>query len=84
MSGRPSGQRRYERGWKLYSLHAAEVEGIGKAHRPYEFGVKSLPLRRLGSRSPPPTAARRAASSWLEPPERNGDVAGVAGTAETT
>ena len=31
-----------QRGWKLYSLHAPEVEciGKGKAHRPYEFGVK--------------------------------------------
>ena len=29
-------------GWKLYSLHAPEVEciGKGKAHRPYEFGCK--------------------------------------------
>ena len=36
------GQRQRQRGWKLYSLHAPEVEciGKGKAHRPYEFGVK--------------------------------------------
>ena len=35
-------QRQQQRGWKLYSLHAPEVEciGKGKAHRPYEFGVK--------------------------------------------
>lgn len=35
-------QRRGERGKKVYSLHAPEVECIakGKAHRPYEFGVK--------------------------------------------
>lgn len=35
-------QRRHQRGRKLYSLHAPEVEciGKGKAHRPYEFGVK--------------------------------------------
>ena len=36
-------QRREDRGRsKLYSLHAPEVEciGKGKAHRPYEFGVK--------------------------------------------
>ncbi len=35
-------QRQRQRGWKLYSLHAPEVEciGKGKAHRPYEFGVK--------------------------------------------
>jgi hypothetical protein len=31
-----------QRGLKVYSLHAPEVEciGKGKAHRPYEFGVK--------------------------------------------
>jgi hypothetical protein len=31
-----------QRGPKVYSLHAPEVEciGKGKAHRPYEFGVK--------------------------------------------
>ena len=35
-------QRRKQRGKKIYSLHAPEVEciGKGKAHRPYEFGVK--------------------------------------------
>lgn len=35
-------QRQRQRGWKLYSLHAPEVEciGKGKAHKPYEFGVK--------------------------------------------
>ena len=35
-------QRRNQRGPKIYSLHAPEVEciGKGKAHRPYEFGVK--------------------------------------------
>lgn len=33
---------RGERGPKVYSIHAPEVEciGKGKAHRPYEFGVK--------------------------------------------
>jgi IS5 family transposase len=58
-------QRQQQRGWKLYSWHAPETEciGKGKAHRPYEFGVKSLPRRRPGSRSPPPIAAARAASS---------------------
>ena len=40
-----------QRGRKVYSLHAAEVEciGKGKAHRPYEFGVKvsvATPLHR--------------------------------------
>ena len=35
-------QRQRQRGRKTYSLHAPEVEciGKGKAHRPYEFGVK--------------------------------------------
>ena len=35
-------QQRGQRGPKVYSLHAPEVEciGKGKAHRPYEFGVK--------------------------------------------
>jgi IS5 family transposase len=44
-------QRRGQRGPKVYSLHAPEVEciGKGKAHRPYEFGVKvsvATPLQR--------------------------------------
>ena len=35
-------QRQRQRGWKLYSFHAPEVEciGKGKARSPYEFGVK--------------------------------------------
>ncbi|MGB6350772.1 MAG: IS5 family transposase [Pseudolabrys sp.] len=35
-------QKQRQRGPKVYSLHAPEVEciGKGKAHRPYEFGVK--------------------------------------------
>ena len=35
-------QQQQQRGPKVYSLHAPEVEciGKGKAHRPYEFGVK--------------------------------------------
>jgi IS5 family transposase len=44
-------QRRGQRGPKLYSLHAPEVEciGKGKPHKPYEFGVKvsvATPLHR--------------------------------------
>jgi transposase, IS5 family len=44
-------QRQRQRGRKVYSLHAPEVEciGKGKAHRPYEFGVKvsvATPLHR--------------------------------------
>ena len=36
------GQKQRQRGWKLYSWHAPEVEciGKGKARAPYEFGVK--------------------------------------------
>jgi IS5 family transposase len=36
-------QRQRQRGWKLYSFHAPEVEciGKGKAQSPYEFGVKA-------------------------------------------
>jgi len=35
-------QKQRQRGWKLYSLHAPEVEciGKGKAAKPYEFGCK--------------------------------------------
>src|SRR6185436_1237496 len=44
-------QKQRQRGPKVYSLHAPEVEciGKGKAHRPYEFGVKvsvATPIRR--------------------------------------
>ncbi|MER8969446.1 IS5 family transposase [Mesorhizobium sp. M0808] len=44
-------QRQRERGKKVYSLHAPEVEciGKGKAYKPYEFGVKvsvATPLQR--------------------------------------
>lgn len=42
LSERVREQRQKQRGKKVYSLHAPEVEciGKGKAHRPYEFGVK--------------------------------------------
>jgi IS5 family transposase len=51
LSRRVRDQRQRERGRKVYSLHAPEVEciGKGKAHRPYEFGVKvsvATPLHR--------------------------------------
>lgn len=44
-------QRQRQRGKKIYSLHAPEAEciGKGKAHKPYEFGVKvsvATPLHR--------------------------------------
>lgn len=42
LAGRVLEQNRHSRGRKVYSLHAPEVEciGKGKAHAPYEFGVK--------------------------------------------
>src|SRR5205807_767921 len=42
LARRPGVQLR-QRGWKLYSFHAPEVEciGKGKASAPYEFGVKA-------------------------------------------
>lgn len=42
LARRVKDQKRGERGRKVYSLHAPEVEciGKGKAHKPYEFGVK--------------------------------------------
>jgi transposase, IS5 family len=42
LSRRVLDQKQRQRGPKVYSLHAPEVEciGKGKAHRPYEFGVK--------------------------------------------
>jgi IS5 family transposase len=42
LARRVLGQKPRQRGPKVYSLHAPEVEciGKGKAHRPYEFGVK--------------------------------------------
>src|SRR5689334_24955709 len=51
LARRVKDQRQRERGRKVYSLHAPEVEciGKGKVHRPYEFGVKvsvATPLNR--------------------------------------
>ncbi len=42
LASRVLDQRQRQRGRKVYSLHAPEVEciGKGKAHAPYEFGVK--------------------------------------------
>jgi transposase, IS5 family len=42
LAGRVRAQERGQRGPKVYSLHAPEVEciGKGKPHKPYEFGVK--------------------------------------------
>ncbi|NIN37296.1 MAG: IS5 family transposase [Gammaproteobacteria bacterium] len=46
-------QQQRQRGWKLYSLHAPEVEciGKGKAHTPYEFGCK-VSITTTNARSP--------------------------------
>ena len=43
MPTRIRSQQQRQRGWKLYSFHAPEVEciGKGKASAPYEFGVKA-------------------------------------------
>ena len=71
-------QDRRQRGPKVYSLHAPEVEciGKGKAHRPYEFGVKvsvATPLKRSRADSSSPmwrrcpairTTATRSAPSF--------------------
>jgi IS5 family transposase len=51
LARRVKDQRQRQRGKKVYSLHAPEVEciGKGKAHKPYEFGVKvsvATPLNR--------------------------------------
>jgi IS5 family transposase len=42
LARRVLGQKQRQRGPKIYSRHAPEVEciGKGKAHRPHEFGVK--------------------------------------------
>ena len=42
LAGRVLEQRQKQQGKKVYSLHAPEVEciGKGKSHAPYEFGVK--------------------------------------------
>jgi len=42
LARRVKDQRQRQRGKKVYSLHAPEVEciGKGKPHKPYEFGVK--------------------------------------------
>jgi IS5 family transposase len=42
-AGQIRSQQQRQRGWKLYSFHAPEVECIGKgnASAPYEFGVKA-------------------------------------------
>ncbi len=50
LASRVLSQRQNQRGKKIYSLHAPEVEciGKGKAHKPYEFGVKVSIATTLG------------------------------------
>ena len=54
-------QRQRQRGKKIYSLHAPEVEciGKGKAHKPYEFGVRSRSQPRLRPRAAASSCWRR-------------------------
>jgi IS5 family transposase len=62
-------QRQHQRGRKVYSLHAPEVEciGKGKAHRPYEFGVKVSPRPCIapGAASSSPTPRRCRATPMM-------------------
>jgi len=51
LAERVHAQQPKQRGPKIYSLHAPEVEciGKGKAHKPYEFGLKvsvATPIQR--------------------------------------
>jgi len=58
-------------GPKVYSLHAPEVEciGKGKPHKPYEFGVKVSATTTLkyckGGQFVIPTHAQNEAGRWL-------------------
>ena len=58
-------QEQRQRGYKLYSFHAPEVEciGKGKASAPYEFGVKAS-IVTTNTRAPggPVRAARQGAT----------------------
>jgi transposase, IS5 family len=58
-------QQQRQRGWKLYSFHAPEVEctGKGKASAPYEFGVKaSIATNQCPRARRPVRAARQNAA----------------------
>ena len=67
-SVRSANQKQRQRGWKLYSWHAPEVKciAIGKAVKPYEFGVK-VSITTTNKR-----CTREASSS--SPPARSPDV----------
>lgn len=61
--------RQSQRGGKIWSLHAPEVECIskGKAHAPYEFGVKAREEGRIDSRfSASPARASSFCATTLE------------------
>jgi IS5 family transposase len=57
-------QQQRQRGWKLYSFHAPEVEciGKGKAAAPYEFGVKAHRHQQPPGSRWPVRAARQLAA----------------------
>jgi transposase, IS5 family len=57
-------QQQRQRGWKLYSFHAPEVEciGKGKASAPYEFGVKASIATTCPRARRPVRAARQNAA----------------------
>jgi len=57
-------QQQRQRGWKLYSFHAPEVECIGKgnASAPHEFGVKASIVTNNAGLLGPVRAARQGAA----------------------
>jgi hypothetical protein len=59
-------QRQRQRGRKLYSLHAPEVEciGKGKAHKPYEFGDAAVVCRSVPDPGAPTRRRRLRAGLW--------------------
>ena len=65
-------QRQRQRGRKLYSLHAPEVEciGKGKAHKPYEFGVKVSVATPLTAGGTPQRSERAPALALLGATDR--------------
>jgi IS5 family transposase len=63
-------QRQRQRGWKLYSFHAPEVEciGKGKARAPYEFGVKVSIVTTNARARVVSSSCRGAAAQFLRRP----------------
>jgi transposase, IS5 family len=59
-------QERGQRGPKVYSLHAPEVEclGKGKPHKPYEFGVKVSVATPPQAQQGRPVRCPRAGAAW--------------------